>query len=188
MPRTQTSRSELSVIRYGAFVSRTTEQLIASQAVSIRSVVHDHFARRSLGAVQICLTKPRLLRELANRAQGQAAKVPEHVWTSADQEITRRPRRLLSATVIAPKGAMWMLVNVSLVRNDPQQLRLALLRGFIGVDQLIRPGAREERIFWIRHEMGVHPLTRRQEARARERIRDDETETHRLARVLAARL
>src|ERR1043165_8549588 len=110
MPATRNRPSQLSVLRYGAFVSRTADQRVTSFPPPVRSRVHDPFGRRPLGAVTIILTKPHLLLSLANEAQGEAAGVPENTWKSVgvQQSIIGKPKEFRVATVIAPKGAMWM--------------------------------------------------------------------------------
>ncbi|MFD3503928.1 hypothetical protein ACFWWC_26335 [Streptomyces sp. NPDC058642] len=188
MPATKNRPSQLSVLRYGAFVSRTAEQRVTSYAPTVRNLVHDHFGRRPLGAVTIILTKPRLLLSLANEAQGEAAGVPENVWkTGVQQAIIGKPHDFRVATVIAPKGAMWMLLSAPKMR-DPKQLKLSLLRGFVEVDQLIRSGARENRIAWVRHEMNVAPLSKRQQNKLKAQILADGAEAERITTDLARRL
>jgi hypothetical protein len=188
MPATKNRPSQLSVLRYGAFVSRTAEQRVTSYAPTVRNLVHDHFGRRPLGAVTIILTKPRLLLSLANEAQGEAAGVPENVWkTGVQQAIIGKPNDFRVATVIAPKGAMWMLLSAPKMR-DPKQLKLSLLRGFVEVDQLIRSGARENRVAWVRHEMNVAPLSKRQANKLKAQILADGAEAERITTDLARRL
>lgn len=189
MPATKSRPSQLSVLRYGAFVSRTAEQRVVSYAPTVRNVVHDHFGRRPLGAVTIILTKPRLLLGLAGQAQGEAAGVPENVWksTGVQQSIIGKPHTFRAATVIAPKGAMWLLLNSPKMR-DPKQLKLSLLRGFVEVDQLIRSGARERRIAWVRHEMKVTPLSKRQANKLQAQILADVDEAEHITAELARRL
>ncbi|MYY80849.1 MULTISPECIES: hypothetical protein [unclassified Streptomyces] len=188
MPATRNRPSQLSVLRYGAFVSRTAEQRVTAYAPTIRNLVHDHFGRRPLGAVTIILTKPRLLLSLAAEAQGEAAGVPENTWKSVGaQRILGKPKDLRVVTVIAPKGAMWMLINAPKMR-DAKQLRLSLLRGFVEVDQLIRSGARENRVAWVRHEMNVEPLSKRQANKLQAQIRADTAEAERITADLARRL
>ncbi|WNI27326.1 hypothetical protein [Streptomyces sp. ITFR-16] len=189
MPRTKNRPSQLSVLRYGAFVSRTAEQCVTSFAPTVRNLVHDHFGRRPLGAVTIILTKPHLMLGLANEAQGEAAGVPENVWKSVGvkQAIVGKAKDVRVATVIAPKGEMWLLLNAPKLR-DPKQLKLNLLRGFVEVDQLIRSGARENRIAWVRHEMNVSPLSRRQANKLQAQILADGAEAERVTTELARRL
>jgi hypothetical protein len=188
MPATKNRPSQLSVLRYGAFVSRTAEQRVTSYAPTVRNLVHDHFGRRPLGAVTIILTKPRLLLSLANEAQGEAAGVPENVWkTGVQQAIIGKPYDFRVATVIAPKDAMWMLLSAPKMR-DPKQLKLSLLRGFVEVDQLIRSGARENRVAWVRHEMNVAPLSKRQQNKLKAQILADGAEAERITTDLARRL
>jgi hypothetical protein len=288
MPATKSRPSQLSVLRYGAFVSRTAEQRVSSYAPTVRKLVHDHFGRRPLGAVTIILTKPRLLLSLANEAQGEAAGVPENTWKSvgvqqsgfvhefrpqmsmtsggtrrlvesmftrtggtrrhsatapwrtrpppvasafalvpnraadgaspvtpevlpvlvnirrgrclpnccrnaalrreqSQQSIIGKPNDFRVATVIAPKGAMWMLINAPKMR-DPKQLKLSLLRGFVEVDQLIRSGARERRVAWVRHEMNVNSLSKRQANKLQAQILVDGAEAERITADLARRL
>lgn len=189
MSRTKTRTSKLSVLRYGAFVSRTAEQRVLSCAPAVQNLVHDHYGRRPLGAVMIVLTKPHLLLGLANEAQGEAAAVPDNVWKSAGtkQAIIGKTSTFRAATVIAPKGAMWMLLSAPKLR-DRKQLQLTLLRGFVEVDQLIRSGARENRIAWIRHEMKVHPLSKRQANKLQAQMLADGAEAERVTAELARRL
>lgn len=189
MPATKNRPSQLSVLRYGAFVSRTAEQRVTSYAPTVRNLVHDHFGRRPLGAVTILLTKPHLLLGLANEAQGEAAGIPENVWKSAgvQQAIVGKPKDFRVATVIAPKGALWMLINAPKMR-DPKQLKLSLLRGFVEVDQLIRSGTRENRVAWVRHEMNVNPLSKRQANKFQAQILADGAEAERVTAELARRL
>ncbi|MFD6185648.1 hypothetical protein [Streptomyces goshikiensis] len=189
MPATRNRPSQLSVLRYGAFISRTAEQRVTSFGPTVRNLVHDHFGRRPLGAVTIILTKPRLLLSLANEAQGEAAGVPENTWKSVgvQQSIIGKPKDFRVATVIAPKGAMWMLINAPKMR-DPKQLRLSLLRGFVEVDQLIRSGARDNRVAWVRHEMKVNPLSKRQGNKLQAQILADGAEAEHITADLARRL
>ncbi|MEU3226779.1 hypothetical protein ABZ695_26965 [Streptomyces sp. NPDC006976] len=186
---TRSRPSQLSVLRYGAFVSRTSEHRVTSYAPTVRTLVHNHFGRRPLGAVTIILTKPRLLLGLANQAQGEAASVPENVWKSVGvkQAIVDKTKDVRVATVIAPKGEMWMLLNAPKLR-DPKQLKLSLLRGFIEVDQLIRSGARDNRVAWVRHEMNVAPLSRRQANKLQAQILADGDEAERITAELTRRL
>ncbi|MET9483632.1 hypothetical protein [Streptomyces sp. NPDC006638] len=189
MPATKSRSSQLSVLRYGVLVSHTTERRIVSFAPEIRGLVHQHYGRRPLGAVTIILTKPHLLLGLANEAQGQAAAVPETIWKSSDttQAIIGEARDFRVATVIAPKGEMWMLLNDRKL-SDRKQLKLSLLRGFVEVDQLIRSGARENRVAWVRHEMNSPQLTPRQAKRVLAQNLADAAEAEQVTKDLARRL
>jgi homospermidine synthase len=82
---------------------------------------------------------------------------------------------------------MWMLLSAPKMR-DPKQLKLSLLRGFVEVDQLIRSGARENRVAWVRHEMNVAPLSKRQANKLKAQILVDGAEAERITTDLARRL
>ncbi|MFF5654416.1 hypothetical protein ACFY8N_39255 [Streptomyces collinus] len=110
------------------------------------------------------------------------------MWkTGVQQVIIGKPTDFRVATVIAPKGAMWMLLSAPKMR-DPKRLKLSLLRGFVEVDQLIRSGARENRVALVRHEMNVAPLSKRQQNKLKAQILADGAEAERITTDLARRL
>lgn len=63
-----------------------------------------------------------------------------------------------------------------------------MLRGYVEVDQLIRSGARERRVAWVRHEMNVTRLSRRQANKLQAQNLADGAEAERSTTELARRL
>ncbi|MGW2331655.1 hypothetical protein ACWC5C_38725 [Streptomyces sp. NPDC001700] len=154
------SPSQLSIARDGAFVSRRLTADIADAAPTAQKLVKEHFGRRPLNAVELVVTSPTRIARLAAMAQGAAASIPREVHMEKTLSFTAKPNDLYSATVIAPKNTVRILLNAKRLRRRPRELGATLVFAMVEVDQLCRKGAWDRRIALTRHEMGTYVLSK----------------------------
>ncbi|SDK79536.1 hypothetical protein [Streptomyces indicus] len=137
--------------------------------------------RGRLPRVDIVLTTPQGMTELTvdTEIQTVGGKVTPQARRKAANRISWNDRRIFGKTVLAPKGAVLILINARRV-NHGEQVAPTLVHELVHAVQFTRPGIADLLVAGLKNNFGIEPLSRRDVRRYEKQLKAHEDEAYRM--------
>ncbi|NGO76770.1 hypothetical protein G6045_14000 [Streptomyces sp. YC504] len=145
--------------------------------------------RGRLPRLEIVLTTPQGMNELTVNTQIATigGKVTPQARSKAARRLMWEDHRVFGRTVLAPKGAVLILINARKV-NHGEQVAPTLVHELVHAVQFTRPGIADLIIAGLKNNYGIEPLTRRDVRRYDRQLKAHEDEAYRMEHRLTPQL
>ncbi|MER7172641.1 hypothetical protein [Streptomyces mesophilus] len=165
-------------------ILREIQHVAPSAAELVRRSVRGRLPRTN-----IVLTTPQGLTELSVQTEIAllGGTVTPKARTQAEREMRWADRSVFGKAVLAPKGAVLVLLNARKV-NHGNQVAPTLVHELVHAMQFTRPGITDLILAGLRDSYGLEPMLRRDERRYERQLKAHEDEAYRMEDRLTPQL